>query len=147
MIPPAQLLVNTRQFANHTTTVGLLTCQGTRICRTLEDKVRPKGVFVPRETAIEEGTYEVVVTMSPRMKRKTALLKLVPHQGEGMIRLHRGETASDSYGCVMLGMTAKDWQLDGCAEAEVKVTALVEQMLKKGKVYLQIVNAFGALPA
>lgn len=146
-VPEAQLLLLTRQFVNSTTTVGLLTHQGVRVCRILEDKVRPKGVFIPRETAIEEGTYEVVVTRSPRMQRLTGLLKKVPHQGEGMIRIHRGETAADSYGCLLTGMTAKDWQLDGCKEAEDKVTALLLQMLSKGKVYLQILNSFGALPA
>jgi hypothetical protein len=146
-IEPSQLLVNTRQFANQTTTVGLLTHSGQRVCRTLEDRVRPKGVFVPQQTAIEEGIYEVVVTMSPRMKRLTGLLKNVPHHGEGLIRAHRGEVPADSAGCILLGMTALNWQLDGCKDAEDKVTALLVQMLQRGKVYIQIINAFGPLPA
>jgi hypothetical protein len=145
MIDSSQLLLLTRDFANATTTVGLLTHQGRRICRTLEDKVRPKGIFVPRQTAIEEGIYEVIVTRSPRMQRLTGLLKKVPHQGEGLIRIHRGETAEESYGCILVGLTAKNWQLDGCKEAEDKVTSLLLDMLRKGKVYIQVVNAFGPL--
>lgn len=147
MIAPAQLLTHTRQFVNHTTTIGLLTHNGVRVCRILEDKVRPPGVVVYRETAIAAGTYELTVTFSPRMQRLTAVLHNVPGQGEGMVRMHRGENPEETFACLLTGMSAKDWQLDGCAEAEVIVTALVQQMLTKGKVYIQIIDAFGALAA
>jgi hypothetical protein len=135
-----------RQFVNHTTTVGILTHQGERVCRTLEDKARPNSEFVAGQTAIPAGTYQVVVTFSPHLKRFTGLLLGVPHQQDGMVRLHRGEKPSDSEACVLLGLSALDWQLDGCAEAEMKVTELLRTMLTNGAVHIEITNDFGPLP-
>ena len=70
------------------------------MCDTLEDRVR-KGKKVKHTTAIPEGTYRVVLTMSNRFKRLLPLLIDVP-DFEG-VRLHSGNSEDDSSGCILPG--------------------------------------------
>jgi len=77
-------------------------------CYTCEDPVRgngdPKTVAewkVKGDTAIPYGTYKVRKTMSPRFKRMMWELQNVP--GFAGIRIHAGNTAQDTEGCILLG--------------------------------------------
>ncbi len=139
-IKESQLLVLTRLRILRDRTIGTITYLGKRICVTLEDRVRPDGQFVVAETAIEEGFYEVRVSLSPRMQRELPYLVGVPHHSDGMIRLHRGEIPEHSRGCVLTGLEENDNQLDYCKDAELIVLALVKKLLKKGKVYIQVTS-------
>lgn len=91
-------------------TIGSLSIDGKKFCDTLEDKVRDlnkNGVFdgdekkVYGETAIPYGTYDVVVDYSPKFKRELPRLQNVRHF-EGIL-IHRGNTAEDSAGCILVG--------------------------------------------
>ena len=91
-------------------TIGSLSIDGKKFCDTLEDKVRDlnkNGVFdgdekkVYAETAIPYGTYNVVVDYSPKFKRELPRLQNVKHF-EGIL-IHRGNTAEDSAGCILVG--------------------------------------------
>lgn len=73
-------------------------------CETLEDKVRDltKEVKVFGETAIPAGIYKINITYSNRFKRDLPLLLNVP-QFDG-IRIHPGNTAEDTHGCILVGI-------------------------------------------
>lgn len=137
-IKESQLLLLTRLRKLKDRTIGKLTYLGKTICVTLEDRVRPDGQFVVAETAIEEGVYEVRVSLSPRMQRELPYLLGVNHHSDGMIRLHRGEIPEHSRGCVLTGLEVNDNQLDYCKDAELKVLALVKKLLKNGRVYIKV---------
>ena len=84
-------------------TIGRLFVDGQYWCDTLEDRVRDLGKEqkVPGQTAIPYGTYEVAVNISPKFKRLLPRLLRVPHF-EGVL-IHRGNTAADSAGCILVG--------------------------------------------
>lgn len=84
-------------------TIGELSVNGTFECFTCEDVVRYPGVKVPKQTAIPYGRYEIFVTRSNRFGVDLPLLANVP-MFEG-IRIHPGNTAADTEGCILPGKT------------------------------------------
>lgn len=87
-------------------TIGRLLVDGAFQCFTLEDVVRP--IKIAHETAIPAGTYKVIITESARFKRRLPLLVGVP--GFDGIRIHPGNCAADTDGCILVGaMVGLDW--------------------------------------
>ena len=89
-------------------TMGRLAIDGEPFCDTLEPTDRHLEAATMRpeqkvfgQTAIPTGSYPVVLTYSPRFKRTLPLLKNVPHF-EG-IRIHPGNSATDTSGCILVG--------------------------------------------
>lgn len=82
-------------------TLGSMLIDGEFYCHTLEDTVREPGVKVYGQTAIPAGTYGVTVNMSNRFKQLMPLVLAVP--GFEGIRIHPGNTAADTEGCVLVG--------------------------------------------
>ena len=82
-------------------TIGEMLVDDKFECFTLEDTVRVLGVKVLGQTAIPKGTYAIDVTMSTRFKRMLPLLLNVP-EFDG-IRIHPGNTAADTSGCILVG--------------------------------------------
>jgi len=77
-------------------------------CYTCEDPVRGNGDpntvakwKIKGDSAIPYGTYKVRRTMSSRFKREMRELQNVP--GFAGIRIHAGNTAKDTEGCLLFG--------------------------------------------
>lgn len=85
-------------------TIGELSIGGQFECYTLEDKVRP--VKIKGKTAIPAGRYEVIINFSQRFQRQLPLLLKVP-DFEG-VRIHPGNTAANTEGCLLVGETKEE---------------------------------------
>lgn len=89
-----------------TYTIGKLFVNGHYVCDTLEPTWRDVGIGrpgrkVPGCTAIPEGRYAVAVAFSPKFERWLPLLLNVPLFSG--IRIHAGNTADDTRGCILPG--------------------------------------------
>ena len=82
-------------------TIGQLSVDGAFECYTCEDVERPAGEKVPGKTAIPRGRYRVIISFSNRFQRDLPLLVDVP--GFSGIRIHPGNTAADTEGCILPG--------------------------------------------
>jgi hypothetical protein len=80
-------------------TLGSLYINGVWECWTLEDVER--DIKIAGVTAIPVGTYPVKMTYSPRFKMVLPELVSVPQFSS--IRIHAGNTALDTDGCILLG--------------------------------------------
>ena len=115
-------------------TIGELSIDGKFECYVLEDVEREEKIF--GKTAIPKGTYEVVMTMSNRFKTILPLLLKVPNY-EG-VRIHAGNKAEDTEGCLLLGQTRS---IDFVGKSKLAVKAFLpklEEALKHGKVTITI---------
>ena len=99
-----------REFLGNDYTVGSLFIDGEYFCDTLEDPVRDidrdgafegKEVKIPGRTAIPYGKYGITVNYSPKFRRRLPRLLDVP-DFEGIL-IHRGNTADDTAGCILVG--------------------------------------------
>lgn len=110
------VLICDRIFLDKKFTISRLMVDGKYLCDVLEDRVRnlPKECpytskgqpckceeKVYGETAIPSGSYEIKLTYSNRFKKVLPELLNVPHfQG---IRIHAGNKAEDTEGCLIVG--------------------------------------------
>ena len=85
-------------------TIGELYVDGAYECFILEDVERESKVY--GETAIPKGSYNLVITPSNRFKRDLPLLENVP--GYTGIRIHPGNHAGNTEGCLLPGRTRTD---------------------------------------
>lgn len=81
-------------------TIGQLLIDGEFFCFTLEDRVRPTKIA--GVTAIPEGRYKVGITQSLRFGKPLPLLYDVP--GFSGIRIHVGNVAANTDGCLLVGL-------------------------------------------
>jgi hypothetical protein len=78
--------------------------EGTYFCDTLEPTWRDyeHGAYkIKGKSAIPEGRYAVVISYSPRFKEWLPILLGVPMFSG--IRIHAGNTAKDTQGCILVG--------------------------------------------
>ena len=123
-----------------TYTIGRLFIDCKYFCDTLEDKVRnlSKEAKVKGQTAIPTGRYHIVLTYSPRFKRILPLLLDVP-QFTG-VRIHRGNTAKDTEGCILVGFNREVGKVLDSAVTEQRLMAVLQNAVNKGEqIFITIV--------
>lgn len=119
--------------------IGILYINGTRICETLEDTDRGlresdsleviKTRKIPGETAIPIGTYQITWTYSPRFKKMLPLLNGVP--GYTGVRIHSGNRAKDTEGCILCGKNTEPGVVTNSRYWTDKVCNMIENATKR----------------
>lgn len=117
-------------------TQGRLYINGDYFCDTLEDQERP--VKIPGATCINSGVYNVIVTKSNRFRRLMPLLLNVAHF-EG-VRIHSGNTAADTEGCILVGEFLSDGYIKNSRVTFNKLFSKITSGLKSdGVVTIEII--------
>lgn len=117
-------------------TIGELSFDGIFTCFILEDTCRDQKIA--GKTAIPPGRYEIIRTHSPRFNKELPLLLDVPHY-EG-VRIHPGNTAVDTEGCLLPGLRKGDNVVYDSVKAFGIVDAEIQDRLKKGKLFISIIG-------
>lgn len=130
-----------RRFFAEEYTIGALSIDGVQFCDTLEDKNRdhnkdgdlndPGEGKVYAKTATPFGTYKVIVNRSPKFKRELPRLLDVPHF-EGVL-IHRGNTAEDSAGCILVGENKVKGKVINSTPYEVELVKRIKGAISKGE--------------
>lgn len=132
-----------RIFLGSSATIGELLVNDKYLCDTLEDRVRPEGEKVYGKTAIPEGTYEMVLSYSPRFKKILPEILNVPNFTG--IRIHCGNSSADSSGCILVGTwdgEKEDWVSDSKIAFNKLMSLLEEATNNKEKITITINNSW-----
>ena len=138
-------------------TIGRLYVDGVYFCDTLEDTDRGLAHSMPLwqieqkkvygMTAIPTGAYDVLMTYSPKIASKSwaksyngrlPLIHGVP--GFSGVRIHPGNTAADTLGCILVGrntVAGKVTQSAGTFEKLMK-NHIVPALNKRDKIHIVI---------
>jgi Family of unknown function (DUF5675) len=125
-----------RKTFTEQSTIGELSVDGKFECFTLEDKVR--AVKIHGSTAIPEGIYEVIINFSQKFNKQLPLLLNVPNF-EG-VRIHSGNTAVDTEGCILVGQTKSPDFVGNSRKAFAVLFPKLEAAIKKEKIFIQVVG-------
>ncbi len=135
-----------RQPSADDATIGSLYVNGTWQCWCLEDQVRElPGVPVAEwkiqgKTAIPAGTYRVTVDFSNRFQRN--MLHILDVPGFDGVRIHAGNTAADTEGCVLVGKDRAGSGIAASRDALKELRPIVESAIAAGEdVTLEIIPA------
>ena len=126
-------------------TIGELWFDNQFQCFTLEDPVRHGEDRILQaeekiygDTAIPEGTYEVVLTFSNTFQKFLPILIGVDHfKG---VRIHSGNRPADTKGCILVGMKKTD-SGDAIFESRKAMKLLMTKLKKeveRGKVFITV---------
>jgi len=132
-----------RNGATGTSTTGELSINGRFECFTLEDMVRevpgkPVSAWkVPGKTAIPCGLYEVTMNYSEHFGTILPLLLNVP--GYEGVRIHAGNTAADTEGCILVGQMRNADVIGRSRAALAKLLPQIQTALnRKERVFIEI---------
>ena len=119
-------------------TLGTLYLDGKFLCYTVEDldrKIESGGTKVQGQTAIPRGEYEISVSYSNRFQKELPILMNVP-QFEG-IRIHGGNTAEDSEGCILVGTNRTKFGVSNCQPMVLKIISAIKSSSTKSYITIQ----------
>jgi hypothetical protein len=132
-----------RSVFNPKSTLGKLYLDGKFFAYTCEDTDRNMNgdcrKKVQDKTAIDPGRYRVVLSYSNRFKKYLPELLEVPCFK--YIRIHGGNTAENSEGCILIGaesdMQNRIWN---CASKVNGLVAKMKEAERKEKIYIEVVK-------
>lgn len=127
-----------KRIANKKTyCIGKLYINGKYFCDTLEDVDRGldstmteeeiKKIKVKGETAIPTGIYKIILNYSPKFKKVMPLITNV--KGYSGVRIHTGNSAKDTEGCLLVG---KNTIVGRLTESRKMYDALFKRLQQKG---------------
>lgn len=120
--------------------LGKLFVDGKLLGQTLEDMDRhleAGGEKVYGETAIPRGRYRVQLSYSQRFKRIMPEVLDVP--GFTGIRIHGGNDAEDTHGCILLGAVRTKTGVAQCGGVNQRLINLLEAAEIRGEeIYLEV---------
>lgn len=125
------MLTLVRDIRTNDAVLGSLYLNGAFICYTLENAAK----------AIPCGVYNVQNSKSPKFKRELPLLHNKDVPAKRGVRIHVGNTANDSQGCVLVGMTREVHLLGGSKLKESKSAETMVTMVCRNETNLVIVEA------
>lgn len=117
------MLTLIRDIRTETAILGRLYHNGGFVCCTIENAAK----------SIPCGMYTVQNSKSPKFKRELPLIyNSTTVKASRGIRIHRGNTAKDSQGCILVGMgrSTEKSSVTESASAETMVTMLCRNVVK-----------------
>ena len=126
-----------RKYPSAECTIGELYINDVFECYTCEDIERITKI--KGQTAIPRGIYEVVITFSNRFKRPLPLLLNVSNF-EG-IRIHPGNTAADTEGCILPGKNKTINSVTQSTDAFNTLFNKIQVAAKSEKIFIEIKGA------
>lgn len=136
-----------RYHKKPTYTIGKMFLNGMYFCDTLEDVDRGLADCMPLsqiqkqkrygDTAIPTGRYIVELTASPRFGRTLPIL--IGVQGFDGIRIHRGNTAEDTLGCILVGENKAVGKVLNSANTEQRLMDILLKAQHWEKIYCTVV--------
>lgn len=146
------LLELKRVNSNETSTLGELYIDGVFFSNTMEDTDRNLNQFQSIEeikrlkihglTAIPTGTYEVIVSYSNRFQMYLPLLLSVP--GYDGIRMHPGNKAEDTEGCILPGVKLNDNFVTKSRITFASLFSKLKQAATKEKIHITITQDYNS---
>lgn len=138
-----------RNLYTEKSTIGNLLLNGKQFCFTLEDTCRDNNrdgdLFdngegkVFGKTAIPAGRYKVVLSLSNRFKIILPEVLNVPNY-KG-IRIHNGNTASHTEGCILVGTQKANNFVGGSRSALAKLMEILISLPSTEQIFLTIQDA------
>lgn len=136
----------TRIAKRDTYTIGKLYIDDKYFCDTIEDKDRGLNQSMPvndikkkkvyGETAIPTGTYKIIIDYSAKFKKNMIHILDVP--GYSGIRIHTGNTANDSLGCIIVGQNKVVGKVINSKTTYDKLFPIIQEACKKEEVNITI---------
>jgi len=126
------MLTLVRDISTEEDVLGSLYLNGAFICHTLENASK----------TIPCGMYSVQNSRSPKFKRELPLLTSDKVSASRGIRIHVGNTAASSSGCILVGMSREVHLLGGSMLKESKNAETMVTMICRNEKNLVIVDAF-----
>lgn len=130
-----------RKYRKTNYTIGQLFINNQYFSDTLEDTDRGlkdsmsleeiRRIKVFGSTCIPYGTYKVTITYSPKFKKNLPLINNV--KGFDGIRIHSGNTSSDTQGCILLGFNKVKGKVINSKDTIDKFINLVQKAIDIGE--------------